>query len=57
MVQTRPVIAQTVINMEKIAVCHAIKYLHDNEIIIKELVTDASTSVKKMLGKYVTTSI
>ena len=35
--------------MEKEAVCRAIKYLHDNAITIKELVTDASTSVKKCL--------
>ena len=39
-------------NMERKAVCRVIKYLHDNGVTIIELVTDASSSVRKMLGKY-----
>lgn len=39
-------------NMEKEAVVQSIKHLHDNHnIIIRELVTDGSSSVRKMLGK------
>jgi len=38
-------------NMEKESVVRAINHLHDNHIVIKELVTDASSSVRKMLGK------
>ena len=39
-------------NMEREAVSRAIKYLHDNGVTIRELVTDASSSVRKMIGKY-----
>lgn len=38
-------------NMEKEAVVQFIKHLRDNHITTGELVTDASSSVRKMLGK------
>ena len=38
-------------NMEREAVSRAIKYLHENEITINEIVTDASSAVRKMLGE------
>ena len=36
-------------NMEKEAVSWPMKYLHENEITINEIVTDASSTVRKML--------
>ena len=37
-------------NMEREAVSRAIKHLHENDITINEIVTDASSAVRKMLG-------
>ena len=37
-------------NMERLAVICALKHLKDNGITVKELVTDASSAVRKMLG-------
>ena len=38
-------------NMEREAVSQAIKYLQENDVTINEIVTDASSAVRKMLGE------
>ena len=38
-------------NMEREAVSRAIKYLQENDVTINEIVTDASSAVRKMLGE------
>ena len=40
-------------NMERKAVSRAIKQLQDNGVTVRELVTDASSAVRKMLGMLV----
>ena len=40
-------------NIEKEAISRAIKYLHDNRVTIRKLVTDTSSAVRKMIGKYI----
>jgi len=37
--------------MEREAVSRAIKHLQENDVIVGELVTGASSAVRKMLGK------
>ena len=37
-------------NIERKAVSQAVKYLQDNGITIRELATDASSAVRKLLG-------
>lgn len=39
-------------NMEREAVCRALTFIHAHDITIDELVTDASASIRKMLGMY-----